>query len=157
MKRYNINYDVCRNCFELFKDIPSELIWGDLTYVINPFFTYMIPTYGRAYLLEETLQSVLNQLSVDFEWDIIVVDNEAGPGNETEQVIRNINNPRILYYRNKENIGVDGNYNRCIELARGQWVAMLHADDLLINDHLKLMGQYIKAHLNDRKPLAYIN
>lgn len=158
MRRYKINYDENKNCFDLIKGIQSRLIWGDLSHIKKPFFTYTIPAYKRAYLLKETLDSVLNQLPVDFEWDIIVVDNEAGGINETERVIRNINHPKILYYRNEENIGVDGNYNRCIELARGQWIGMLHADDLLMNDHLKLMGQYIREHLNDKKkPLAYIS
>ncbi len=157
MKRYKIDYDEKRDCFAAIKEIPSELIWGDKDFVSNPFFTYTIPAYKRAYLLKETLQSVLNQRPADFEWDIIVVDNEAEAENETEQIIREINHPRILYYRNQENIGVDGNYNRCIELARGKWIAMLHADDLLINDHLRLMGKYIRMHEHDRRPLAYIS
>lgn len=158
MRKYKINYDKKRNCFDLIKDIPSELIWGDPNYIPSPFFTYTIPAYKRAYLLKETLSSVLNQLPVDFEWDIIVVDNEAGAENETEQVVREMNDPRILYYRNVKNIGVDGNYNRCIELARGRWIAMLHSDDLVINDHLRLMGQYIQeCGDNGRCPLAYIS
>lgn len=157
MKRYKINYDENKNCFDIIKNIPSQLVCGDLSYVQNPFFTYTIPAYKRAYLLKETLYSVLNQLPVNFRWDIVVVDNEAGGENETEKVIREINNPKILYYRNSENIGVDGNYNRCIELARGRWIAMLHADDLIINDHLRLMGQYIREQGYGRKPLAYIS
>lgn len=157
MRRYKINYDEKRNCFDLIKDIPSKLVWGDFENISNPFITYTIPTYKRAYLLKETLHSILNQLPVNFQWDIIVVDNEAGEGNETEQVIRELNDFRILYYRNAENIGVDGNYNRCIELARGQWIAMLHADDLLMNDHLRLMGKYIKDHESDNCSLAYIS
>ncbi len=157
MRRYRINYDEKRDCFAQIRHVPSQLIWGNLNFVPIPFLTYTIPAYKRAYLLKEALESVLHQLPVDFTWDVIVVDNEAGGENETERLIREMADPRILYYRNKENLGVDGNYNRCIELARGRWIAMLHADDLLINDHLRLMRKYIRAHEHDRKPLAYIS
>ncbi len=157
MKSLGINYDEKRNCFDDIKHIKSDLIWGDLKHITNPWFSYILPVYKRADLLKETLDSVLNQRPVDFAWDIVVVDNEAGGENDTERLIRQINDPRILYYRNQENLGPDGNYNRCIEIARGEWLAMLHGDDLIIDDHLQRMGKYIKAKQNGRKPLAYIS
>lgn len=103
------------------------------------------------------MENVLSQKEVNFAWDIIVVDNESGSENDTERMIRKLNHPRILYYRNRENLGVDGNYNRCIFLARGAWVAMLHADDLVTDDHLLLMGKYIREGSKGRKKLAYIS
>lgn len=157
-KRYKTDYDKQTDCFACISGIGTDLIYGDLSFVKNPFISYIIPVYKRADLLEKTLDSVLRQIEVDFEWDIVVVDNEAGGENDTERLIRRLNHPRILYYRNRENIGVDGNYNRCIETARGQWVAMLHGDDLIINDHLYEMGKLIcsKDVRNKRYPLAYI-
>lgn len=157
MKRLGIDYGKHRNCFQRNEGIPSELIWGDLDYVKQPWISYIIPVYKRADLLAETIESVLKQKPVNFMWDIVVVDNETGGENDTERLIKNINNKRILYYRNSKNLGPDGNYNRCIELARGTWLAMLHADDLLMNDHLQLMGEYIKKNDKKRRPLAYIS
>ena len=157
-KRYKTDYDKKTDCFASISHIGTDLIYGDLSFVPNPFISYIIPVYKRADLLEKTLDSVLRQKEVDFEWDIVVVDNEAGGENDTERLIRKLNQPRILYYRNRENIGVDGNYNRCIETARGQWVAMLHGDDLVMDDHLCEMWRLMhsKEVISKRFPLAYI-
>lgn len=155
-RRYKIDYDQKVDCFAQIRHIKSDLIYGDLDYIKNPYISYIIPVYKRADLLAETLDSVLQQKKVDFPWDIVVVDNEAGAENETERLVRKIDDPRILYYRNQENIGVDGNYNRCIELARGEWVAMIHGDDLIVNDHLLEMGRLIKEMEPKDKTIAYI-
>ncbi len=157
MKSLGINYDEKRNCFDDIKHIKSDLIWGDLKHITKPWFSYILPVYKRADLLKETLDSVLSQRPVDFAWDIVIVDNEAGGENDTERLIRQINDPRILYYRNQENLGPDGNYNRCIEIARGEWLAMLHGDDLVVDDHLQRMGNYIRIKQKGSKPLAYIS
>lgn len=157
-KNYKIDYDQQVNCFERIQDVKSDLIWGDPEYIADPFISYVVPVYKRADLLEKTLQSVMGQRSVEFSWNIVVVDNEAGGENDTEKLIRKLNCPRILYYRNRENIGVDGNYNRCIELANGEWVAMVHGDDLIMSDHLEKSAQYIYEILGKKrnKRLAYI-
>ncbi len=157
MKRLNIDYENKRDCFADIKNVRSDLIVGRLDKIPDPWFSYIVPVYKRADLLRETLASILEQKPVDFAWDIVVVDNEAGGENETERLIRELNNDRILYYRNRENVGPDGNYNRCIELARGEWLAMLHGDDLIINDHLQRMGTYIKEKEKGFKSLAYIS
>lgn len=157
-RRYKVDYDKKTDCFAYMSHIGTDLVYGDLSFAPEPFISYIIPVYKRADLLEKTLNSVLCQNEVDFAWDIVVVDNEAGAENDTERLVRKLNQPRILYYRNQENIGVDGNYNRCIEIARGQWVAMLHGDDLVMNDHLREMRRLIHAKevRKKRHPLAYI-
>ena len=157
MKKLNINYNEYRNCFEDIRNIKSDLIWGDPGVITDPWFSYIVPVYKRADLLKETLMSIIQQQPVEFKWDIVVVDNECGGENDTERLISDLNDRRILYYRNRENLGPDGNYNRCIELARGKWLGMVHGDDLVIEDHLKRMGNYIKQNERGRKELAYIS
>lgn len=155
-RSYKIDYDEKRNCFLDIADAKSKLIYGDPEHIRNPFFSYVIPVYKRADLLEETLASVIGQRKVDFPWNILVVDNEAGGENETERLIRRLNHPRILYYRNSRNLGVAGNYNRCIELSVAPWVAMLHGDDLIMDDHLEEMDRLIGELSQNEVPLAYI-
>ena len=146
MKRLHINYNETSNHFEKIKNVRTDLIYGDPGYIETPWFSYIIPVFKRPDLLRQTLKSVLDQEAVDFFWDIVIVDNETEPNNPTEKLIREIDDKRILYYRNQENIGPGGNYNRCIETARGKWVAMLHGDDLIMKDHLQLMGEYIRKY-----------
>lgn len=157
-RTYKIDYNQSINCFEKIATVKTELIWGDERLFQEPFISYIIPVYKRADLLKKTLDSIMKQIEVDFCWNIVIVDNEAGPENDVERLIRGLDCSRILYYRNQENIGVDGNYNRCIEMAKGHWLAMLHADDLIVNDHLFKTEQYINwiSEQKDVRKLAYI-
>ena len=43
----------------------------------------------------------------------------------------------VLYYKNASNLGMGGNWNRCIELANADWVVLLHDDDMLCENYLK--------------------
>ena len=111
----------------------------------NILISIVIPTYRRSNTLRETLSSIAKQKRVSFAWEVIVVDNEPSDSKtETENVIREFQNLDIAYYRHEKNIGVEGNYNRGIELATGTWVAFLHDDDMLVSDYLFKMGAYIK-------------
>ncbi|WP_284692243.1 glycosyltransferase family 2 protein [Desulfobaculum bizertense] len=91
----------------------------------------------------------------------MVVDNEKFDGkiNKTEALIRKINNPRILYYRNCEQLRPGDNFNRGILLARGQWVSMLHDDDILTRSALKNLGKIIHVYSrsNFKKELGAIS
>lgn len=116
-----------------FEHVTSELVWGELGE--KALISVVIPTYGRADLLQEALSSCFGQKGCrDFR--IVITDNDPVRDNETEKLIRTISNPRILYYKNNENIGALGNFNRCIEMADSRYAIMLNTDDLLHPDYL---------------------
>ena len=51
-----------------------------------------------------------------------------------------------------KNIGMIGNWNRLYTLARGEWVVMLHDDDLLYNDYLSILfNKYIDIFTVDQR------
>lgn len=146
MKHYaGINYEKKEDCFAKTASIVTEFIYGDNEFIKEPLFTILIPTYKRVDLLEEALKSAINQWHVSFPWDILVIDNEPynDKPNNTEKLIRRIDNPRILYYRNREHLRPGDNFNRGIFLSRGKWVMMLHDDDLLIANSLQNMGRVV--------------
>ena len=127
------------NNFKKFDHIRSNLVYGDLNYQDNPLVTIAIPTYKRPELLKEALDSALNQNDFN-SYEVIVVDNDADSidyESETEKLIKSYGDSKILYYKNEKNLGIYGNWNRCLQLARGKWYTMLHDDDLLLNDFLK--------------------
>lgn len=97
--------------------------------------TIFIPTYKRSVLLKEAIDSALNQIEYD-KYDIIVVDNNPERDDETEKLMLSYNDPRLSYYKNEENLGMFGNWNRGFELTNSEWVAMLHDDDLLVSNFL---------------------
>lgn len=85
-----------------------------------------VPTYNRARFLRECLASVQAQTFGDFE--LLVVDNAST--DETPDLVRDVRDRRLRYERNPENVGQIGNLNRCLELARGELVSILHDDDV---------------------------
>lgn len=101
-----------------------------------PSITIAIPTYKRADFLREAIDSAVNQIEYVC-YDILVVDNNPERECETEKIMIAYDNPIISYYKNAENIGMVGNWNRLFTLAKGEYVVMLHDDDLLMPTFLK--------------------
>lgn len=114
--------------------IPSiSIIESKIDYI--PEITIAIPTYKRTDLLKEAIDSAINQIAYT-NYDIIVVDNNPERDCDTEKLMRSYNNPIISYYKNSENLGMVGNWNRLFTLAKGIYVVMLHDDDLLYPNYL---------------------
>lgn len=104
-----------------------------------PFVTIGIPTFNRAPLLKQAIDSALNQ-KTNIKFEVLIVDNNPNRNDETEQIMLTLSNHKnISYYKNNKNIGLVGNWNRIYELAKGTWVVMLHDDDLLFNDYIEIM------------------
>jgi glycosyltransferase involved in cell wall biosynthesis len=90
----------------------------------------MIPAYNPSALLKQTLRALLDQDEGPERMQIAVVD-DASPGVDVAAMVREIGSDHVEYYRNATNLGLAGNWNRCVELARGRWVHLLHQDDLV--------------------------
>jgi glycosyltransferase involved in cell wall biosynthesis len=86
-----------------------------------------IPTYNYARFLGQAIESALAQTWGDFE--LIVSDNAST--DETQEVIASYPDERIRAYRNDVNLGLFGNFSRCLELARGDLVKFVCSDDWL--------------------------
>lgn len=112
-------------------------------------YTIAIPTYKRPKLLKEAVDSILSQRNIDCNlFDIVVVDNNSERGDETEIMLREAHIPNLTYYKNKKNIGAGGNVNRCLTLSKGEWVIILHSDDILSPFFMKEMVSAIEKHPN---------
>ena len=106
--------------------------------------TIAIPTYKRALLLRETLESCLTQ-QTNFPFAIMVVDNNPERECETEQLLREYEAiPHLFYYKNTENVGMTGNWNKLFELAQTDFVVMLHDDDKLEDDYIEKIDKVLK-------------
>lgn len=84
----------------------------------------VIPTYNRAKLIARSIESVLNQTYKDIE--IIVVDD--GSEDNTEEVVLNIKDDRIRFFRMKCNQGACAARNKGISMATGEYVAFQDRD-----------------------------
>ena len=100
--------------------------------------TIAIPTYKRGELLKETLESCLAQ-QTNYPFAIMVVDNSPERGCDTEKLMQEYSytHSNISYYKNSENIGMIGNWNKLFELSKTEFVTMLHDDDLLDENYVQ--------------------
>jgi glycosyltransferase involved in cell wall biosynthesis len=94
----------------------------------KPLVTIAIPTYNRAHsYLRGVVEAALAQTWEPLE--VLIGDNAST--DETPEVIASFEDPRIRHLRHPENIGANGNFNRLLEEARGEWFLLLHDDDLV--------------------------
>ena len=116
-----------------------------------PKLTVAIPTYRGAQFLGAAIQSVLAQTFRDFE---LLVINDNSP-DDTEAVVRRFDDPRVRYLRNPDNLGPQGNWNRCLDLARGRYFKLLPHDDLLMPTCLARQVQALDADSAQRVALVF--
>ncbi len=100
-----------------------------------------LPTYNGADYIEEALRSILNQTYQDFE--LLVVDD--GSTDATLDIVQSFSDPRIQVHRNPERLGIPANWNRCLELAGGEFVCLFHQDDVMLPDNLECKVQLLSA------------
>lgn len=91
----------------------------------------VIPLYNKEKQIAKTLQTVLCQSYQDFE---IVIVNDGSTDRSVEEVKKS-DDTRIRLI-NQENAGVSAARNRGIEEARGEYIALLDADDEWHQDYL---------------------
>lgn len=117
------------NHFLKYKNIKSRLMIGKINKDI--LLSIVIPTYKREELLEECLDSILKQ-KLDFNYEVIIVDNDDDLNSKSVEKLslkEKYKKLNLLYYKNEVNLGPTGNWNRCVELASGKWITMIHDDD----------------------------
>lgn len=96
----------------------------------NIYLTIAIPTYNRADLLIESLNSVVDQISDGVE---VLINDNASTDN-TEEVVRTYlaKHSFLKYSKNSSNIGPDANFLSCLQKSKGSFVQLLSDDDILL-------------------------
>jgi glycosyltransferase involved in cell wall biosynthesis len=89
---------------------------------------------GMAYI-GEAIDSIQAQTLID--WELIVTDNASDDGTDAYVRRRAAADPRIVFNRNEEDLGVAGNLNAGLALCRGEWVARMDADDRAMPNRLE--------------------
>ncbi len=102
----------------------------------KPFFSIIIPTYNRAYIISQAIESVLNQNFKD--WELIIVD-DGSTDNTYEVVKRYLRDKRISYFKFDKNMGVNIARNFGIKKAMGMYIIPLDSDTQLLNGALDLI------------------
>ena len=104
--------------------------------MVSPLVSIIIPSYNRASLLLEAIDSVFNQTFEDFE--LIIIDD--GSTDETAATLKKISRPFL--YRFQENQGVSSARNHGLLLTQGKWIAFLDSDDLWLPKKLETQLEF---------------
>jgi glycosyltransferase involved in cell wall biosynthesis len=95
----------------------------------SPLVSVCVPTYNGAAYLKECLTGIQAQTLGDFE--VIIVDDESA--DETLAIAQEFarQDARFHIYPNPKRLGLVGNWNRSLELARGEWIKFVFQDDTI--------------------------
>jgi glycosyltransferase involved in cell wall biosynthesis len=107
----------------------------------------VLPCYGNLPLLKVAVESVLRQ--DDDRWQLTVVDDGDDP--EFPAWFASLNQPRVRYEQNEVNLGVSGNFQKCLDAAKHEYVVVMGADDIMLPNYVRtVLG------LTERFPAASI-
>ena len=110
----------------------------------KPQVTVFIPVYNRRAFIGPAIESMLAQTFEDFE--LLIVDDGSTDGGL--EIMRSYEDPRVRVVANERNQGIPKTRNRGLELARGEYIALLDSDDVSVPDRLARQVEFL-----DRNPL----
>ncbi len=109
----------------------------------DPTVTVIIPAYNAGELLDEAVASVREQTYTDYE--LIVVDDGStdDTADRAERLADGVPAMRAIRAEHK---GLAAARNRAVAEMRGEWIALLDADDLWLPEKLRRCMDYLAAH-----------
>ncbi len=98
-----------------------------MEFLNRPYVTVTIPMYNNERFIQETIESILAQSFTDFE--LLIYDDHSS--DSSYEIAASFTDPRIRLFRNPENLGPEGNWNKAISKVRGRYVKLVCGDDIL--------------------------
>ena len=98
----------------------------------TPTVSFIVLCYKLAHLLSECVNSILSQTYGDFE---VLIMDDCSPDN-TGEVAKSFQDPRVKYVRNPQNLGFLRNENEGLRLSRGRYIWVISADDYLRQSYI---------------------
>jgi len=93
----------------------------------TPKISVCMPVYNtRPDHLRKCIESILNQTFSDFE---LLILNDSPDNKELDAIVKSYKDPRIIYRKNKKNLGISASRNKLLDMARGEYIAVHDHDD----------------------------
>jgi glycosyltransferase involved in cell wall biosynthesis len=121
--------------------LPLNLEGSDSTL---PLVSVCIPTFNAARWILNCVESARAQSYPRLE--VLIIDDEST--DETVELIRSIDDERIRLVVNEQNIGLARNWNKCVEMSRGDFIKFLFHDDILYPDCVEKMMRLLLSNKN---------
>jgi len=106
-----------------------------------PRVTVGMPVYNGEKFIKYAIESILNQTFTDLE--LIISDNASTDSTEEICKFFAAKDARIRYYRNASNIGLFKNYDRLVDLARGEYFIWHPYDDVRAPEFLRNAVEFL--------------
>ena len=109
-----------------------------------PRVSVLMPVYNtRPEHLREAMESILSQTFTDFEFLIL---NDASADPAVEEVVKSFSDPRIVYAVNGKNLGISGSRNRLLDMAQGEYLAVMDHDDISLPERFARQVAFLDEH-----------
>lgn len=110
----------------------------------KPKVTVLMPVYNGEKYLREAIDSILNQTFTDFEFLII----DDGSTDCTWRIMKEhaARDPRIVLVHNDTNLGLTKSLNKGLDMAKGEYVARMDADDISLPERLAAQASFLDKH-----------
>lgn len=108
-----------------------------------PEISVIMPVHNGEKYLREAIDSILAQTFSDFE--LIIIDD--GSTDSTADIIKAVNDERIVYLKNENNMGISHSLNRGIAASNGQYIARMDADDISLPQRFERQIGFMKSNL----------
>jgi glycosyltransferase involved in cell wall biosynthesis len=95
--------------------------------------TVAVMSYNNSAFIGQTIDSILAQEGVTFE---VLVFDDCSKDHSMEILQRYASDPRVRVEVNAQNLGMTGNYNKCVQSGSGRYVVVLGSADVLYPGHL---------------------
>jgi len=105
----------------------------------SPKVSVIMPVYNGQDYLSEAIESILGQTFTDFEF--IIIDD--GSTDNSLHIINTYNDPRIRMIRNETNLKLIPSLNKGLNLAKGQYIARMDADDISLPERLARQVEFM--------------
>ena len=107
-----------------------------------PRVTVLMPVYNAERTLREAIDSILSQTFTDFEFLII----DDGSTDSSAEIVRSYTDPRIRLLPNERNLKITATLNRGLDIAQGEYIARMDADDISLPERLAKQVAFLDAH-----------
>ena len=103
----------------------------------NPPISVCVPMYNNSTTIARCLRSILDQDGVEFE--VVIVDDHSSDDCVAIATAMLRSGDRLV--SNGSRLGLNGNHNKCLELARGECIQFVHGDDWLLPGALETLAR----------------
>ena len=107
---------------------------------MNSLISVIMGVYNAENTLKQAIESIINQTYEN--WELIICDD--GSTDDSFRIIREFQDPRIIAMKNQENMGLGYALNRCLNKAKGLYIARMDADDISLSTRLEKEIEFLK-------------